>query len=467
MKPHFLGYYAMPLWLFWLIYGITCLMGAIPFYLGYYPYQLLVRYFAGISVPSQFTPIQHQNLFLIFILAPLVFSLSYLAVGWWRPKFPKPPEAHEDNARLANTDYAKAWLLVFSVLSLVGYASVYRGGSFDKIATWLDFSQWIESRLHLLATLHFFEMVNLYMLVPISAAGLLLSYHPRRWPAQMAKLLPLGIVASQQLLLFQKKALLFAFIMIFASLLIDLYGRYGLNRRLKNLSILAVLGLAVAYFIMVVTPVFNSVQKSLNNPANQAASLDTETPRQKELREIKALLNDNGNGKGASYRLLLAYSLLAPITRTSAPAIYYITTYPDQHPFYGLDWGGAALGFGTYPDDDKVVWHAMYPNLDGGTMNAPFQFLLYSQIGAIPTLIACGVLGAMLGLLWQVINQPTRPRHWRSLMGGSLCLLMIYFALDGARLSLIGNIGVVWAWALVMIIYSVTAKGVAARGRIT
>ena len=79
-------------------------------------------------------------------------------------------------------------------------------------------------------------------------------------------------------------------------------------------------------------------------------------------------------------KAVLLYSVMAPLTRTSAPAIYYSIVFPERHEFYGLDIGQDILGFGRMPDDNRVVWDHMYPGSPGGAVSAPFQFVSYSQV---------------------------------------------------------------------------------------
>lgn len=142
---------------------------------------------------------------------------------------------------------------------------------------------------------------------------------------------------------------------------------------------------------------------------------------------------------------VVLYSTLAPFTRTSAPAIMYAATYPDLHPFYGLDLGQDILGFGTMPDDNSFVWHVLYPDTPGGAVAAPFQFVWYSQVGLLGTVILSGVLGVVIGWLWRTgVLAVKTPSALRAVSGAAIVLWCIYIAIDSVRNSLIVSYGVVW-----------------------
>ena len=67
-----------PLWVHLSVYALTCLIAAIPFYLGYYPFLVLVDYFSGTAVPTSFSPEQRAALLALFLGAPALFTLGYL-----------------------------------------------------------------------------------------------------------------------------------------------------------------------------------------------------------------------------------------------------------------------------------------------------------------------------------------------------------------------------------------------------
>lgn len=154
---------------------------------------------------------------------------------------------------------------------------------------------------------------------------------------------------------------------------------------------------------------------------------------------------------------ILAYAALAPMTRTSLPAMHYPVVFPERHPYYGLDLGQDILGFGGMPDDNLVIWKHMYPSLPGAAA-APYQFALYSQVGVAWALMLCFIVGVVLGVMWKIILVDDISRVWRSLMGSVLILFSIYLAIDSIRGSLLASYGLIWAWLFVSLFFSISNR---------
>jgi hypothetical protein len=128
--------------------------------------------------------------------------------------------------------------------------------------------------------------------------------------------------------------------------------------------------------------------------------------------------------------------------------MHYPKVFPDQHDYYGLDIGQDILGFGGMPNDNLVIWKHMYPNLPGAA-GAAYQFALYSQVGVIWALMLSTMVGAALGVMWQIILADDLSPVWRSLMGSVLILFSIYLAIDSIRGSLLASYGLIWAWLFI------------------
>jgi len=144
---------------------------------------------------------------------------------------------------------------------------------------------------------------------------------------------------------------------------------------------------------------------------------------------------------------VVVYSILSPITRTSAPTLYYPIVYPREQPFHGIDVGQDVLGIGTASNDNLVVWHAMNPTLEG-TSTAPYQFNLYSQAGLAYALLGSVAIGYVLGLAWRMAS--ALPAIW-SALGRSLAILLgVYLAIDSARNDVLAAYGVGWAVAFLV-----------------
>lgn len=205
--------------------------------------------------------------------------------------------------------------------------------------------------------------------------------------------------------------------------------------------------LAAIYFSLVVLPVYLETSKTASQ-----AFLDSEESKTEEghklllAEEMQAMI---GPGRGAH---LFAYAALAPMTRTSLPAMHYPLVYPERHPYYGFDFGQDILGFGEMPDDNLVIWKHMYPNLPGAA-GAPYQFALYSQVGVAWALILSFMVGVMLGVMWKIILADDISRVWRSLMGSVLILFSVYLAIDSIRGSLLASYGLIWAWLFISLFF--------------
>lgn len=148
---------------------------------------------------------------------------------------------------------------------------------------------------------------------------------------------------------------------------------------------------------------------------------------------------------------VLAYALMAPLTRTSAPAMFYPIVFPRHHDFYGLDWGQDILGWGSMPDDNRFVWNYMYPNTAGGSVGAPFQFVLYSQVGTPWALFLSGLVGIVVGGIWRLVLESRGDPVWRSLLGAMVLLFCIFIAIDSVRGSITSSYGVLWGCVFILL----------------
>lgn len=228
------------------------------------------------------------------------------------------------------------------------------------------------------------------------------------------------------LVLFQKKALMVTLLLIlFAGVLHA--RRSGVPRNVLRWWCLKALAfLTVAYLVMVVVPVWNESSSKLDAPGPITAA------------ELTSLLGDERAVHVA------AYALLSPFTRTSISAFYYVDVFPAQHSFYGLDIGLDILGLGGMPDDNLVVWAAMYPNMPGGSVSAAYQFALYSQVGLGGALLGSALVGALLAVGWSYLMAPGRSALVSSVLGAFLLLFAVFLAIDSLRNSLISSYGLLW-----------------------
>jgi hypothetical protein len=414
-----------PVVAFVLVYVGTCLLGAILFLANERTFIALYEYFSGTEAPD-LTAGQLRIDLALLVAAPVLMVAGYLLGDRVAGRLGPRVAARTRGVVLHD---APGWLpyAAFAVCAAWGVWSLAGAGVASDIGTWLDYASWIEARQRAFGNIGFFGFANLYLLVPVTAAWCVVrgACRPAGWRrvgGVLATWAPAAVAVGFCLLLFQKKAAVVALIIIGAARFAFAPPR-GLGR--QRLIVAGTAGVVIAlYFATVVVPVI------VNAPTDAELRRDPNRP---------AVL---GPGTDRTRGLVL-YALLAPVTRTSAPALYYPVVYPDQHPYYGLDVGQDVLGIGAMPDDNIVVWRQLNPDLDG-TITVPFQFSLYSQVGLLGALVSSFVVGVLLALAWRCARSGFWPREWRSLLTALMLLLAIYLAIDSARNSTLVSYGVVW-----------------------
>lgn len=227
-----------------------------------------------------------------------------------------------------------------------------------------------------------------------------------------------------------------------------LFRRLSTRRTIAYWVIGAVLTLAIAFVgIQASTP---SGQTKLHQRNGMSSALSSAT----------TFLSNKHN-----FAVFL-YATLAPFTRTSAPAIMYAVVFPNLHPYYGLDVGQDLIGIGSMPNDNIVVWHALFPNTPNGAVAAPVQFVWYSQVGLLPSIALCFGLGFLMGYGWKrtVIDWETSSAV-RSVLGAAWVLLALYIAIDSLRNSLIASYGILWA-LLFLLLYIAACRATVSGARL-
>lgn len=436
-----------PLWAFLAVYIFTCLAAAIPFFCGYAPFLILVDYFSGTAVPASFTSEQTAVIFALFLGAPTLFAFGYLGAIKIGARV-LPAVLSGSSSEPNGPTFLWLPVVVFFFAVCAGASDLARAGAFARLDAWGSYGDWVQARWALFSSLGYFSFVNIYLVVPVSAAWVILTIRGNGVLRQVARIVVLLIACLVAFSLFQKKALLVNCILIFSALLIHRVVLEGWARRQTWLILGVISSLLAACFALVVLPVYSETSKTaeqvLMNSASQQEIIEL---NQKRALAIRSVLGSSRNVH------LLAYALLAPVTRTAAPAMYYPIVFPGIHEFYGLDFGQDILGYGNMPDDNRVVWKYMYPELPGGSVMVPFQFALYSQVGTGGTLGLCAILGALISLLWQAILAMKCNPVWRSLAGSVLLLFSIYIAMDSVRNSFVSSYGVIWAWLFVILMF--------------
>ncbi|MCG8992299.1 hypothetical protein LH427_02455 [Laribacter hongkongensis] len=450
-----------PVWVYLFVYVVTCLIATTVFYFDYRPVMVFVEYFSGAVIPKEYTFQEAVVLWALLLGAPFLFTLGFFVAMQVRISAALPLLR-----KVVGGSYytVPAWMpmLLFVTSAAVGVHDLLRAGAFAKLMVWGDYGAWVEGRWALFSTLGYFNFVNLYLILPVSAAWLILSIQGNGWKTLTKRLIPLVIVVVLTLLLFQKKALIVSLIIIFGAVLLHEVLLRGWTQRLAWLLTVSTSFLVAAYFTMVVLPIYSETSRTADDVLiPQAESYakginhSDKLVTSEEIRELgREVVSYIGTDRSAH---ILAYAALAPMTRTSIPVMHYPIVFSERHPYYGLDFGQDILGFGEMPDDNLIIWKHMYPNLPGAA-GAPYQFALYSQVGVIWALMLCFIVGVVLGVMWKIILADDSSRVWRSLMGSVLILFSIYLAIDSIRGSLLASYGLIWAWLFISLFFSISNR---------
>jgi hypothetical protein len=443
----------LPLLVFLAVYVLSCLLGALLILGDYRPFVRLFQYFSGTKPPTLQDGELAANLWLLFA-APVALALGYVAtvavVRRRRPTFADPDAAPA--VRLpASLPHA-----LFYVLAALGTISLARAGAFDRIGSWLDYNAWIDARATNFSEISFVEFVNLYTLIPVSAALVILTTRGRSVPSQIMRWLPLLIAVGVSLMLFQKKAALATVLIAAFAWVIELIPRRARAARIVIAT--STVAVAALYLTVAVVPVYSNTQQAVTTAKETAEQHPDSPPPVIPNRpsptvthaERRQLERDIGlhTRRGA----IVLYSIISPLTRSSAPALYYPVIFPRAHPYYRVDVGLDILGSGRMPDDNIVVWNYLNPNLAGGTVMVPYQFVLYSQLGTAGAVAASVLVGILLALMWLGSQSLRIPRPWAPLLGALVLLFAAYIGIDSMRNSITVSYGVLWGGVFVAVL---------------
>jgi hypothetical protein len=439
-----------PVILFSVMYALTCLIGALLLLLDFRPYAALYEHFSGFHAPRNRPDLIPTQLVLL-IVPPVLMWVAYvvgsrirvpdvggqLGVLRWRESRTSPLLPH----------------IVFYVVAGVGALSLSQSGSIPSLLTWLDPQAALDARYEAFRNLSFFEFVNLYTVVPIAAAWVVLARRASGIGGHILRWLPVIITVGLLLLLFQKRPALNAVILISAAFVLFLQRVNA--RRAQLMVAVGISALVAVYLVLVMAPAYFETNQELS--ATTTASRDY--PVTPTIGAIPpAATAPTAVAEGGKTPTILLYALIGPLNRTSAFALYYPVIYPEIHPYYGLDVGQDMLGklpwfdVGPMPDDNIVVWDFLAPTVPGGRVAAPFQFVLFSQVGVLGALIGSVVLGLVLALAWRGAQDPRLPAYWAALAGGLVLLFSIFVAMDSIRNSLLVSYGVFWGFLFLGVI---------------
>jgi hypothetical protein len=440
-----------PMLVYTLVYVVTCLIGAFMLLVDWRPFVALFEYFSGTEAP-QLTGSELATTLVLLVAAPVTMWAGFLGVTYMRVR-----PLDRAVARIARTRLdppTAVPVAAFAVSLAAALVSLAHAGSFSRLDSWLHYADWITARQTVFARVGFAGFVNIYLLLPLSAAWIAVTMRPRG-----RGLLVIGIAATLavgvQLLLFQKKAAIVAALIVLTALAVHLLGP-GTARRARWAVPTSVLAMTAVYFALVVLPVYAQTRQTVQTVVAAEDATEKElpsapvpiTPQERERRKSLAKELDLDNRTKA----LVLYSLLSPLTRTSAPSLYYADVFPRRHAFYGF-----GLGDGKPTDDTRVVWDYMNPTLPGGTVAAPFQFGMFALWGLAGALAACAAAGAGLALLWRIVIESFPPRDWQSVGASLVVLLSVYLAVDSAQNSILVSYGVIWGLLVVAVALGIAA----------
>jgi hypothetical protein len=445
----------VPLLLFLVVYLLTCLVGALLLLFDFRPYAALFEYFSGFRAPRDRPDVLPTQLALL-LLAPVLMSVAYAVTTRLRISPLSSVVRRVDLTKLTTPSWLP--LVVFYAAAAFGFVSLTGFGAVPDLRIWLDPQAWIDARYRVFRDLAFGEFVNVYTLIPVAAAWAILTRPATGLRSQLIRWLPLLVAIALSLLLFQKRPALNVMILVLSAAVLALQRVDPRKARLVIASGAA--GTVLLYLALVMVPAYFETRVQLAVPSLSpaptgapppAVTPNVEYPVVPTLGTLPApsatpaVIAEGGKGQ-----TVLLYALLGPLNRTSVSALYYPVVFPDIHPYYGLDLGQDMLSklpwfqFPPMPDDNVVIWEYMAPTMPGGRTAAPFQFVLYSQIGLLGALLGSAVIGALLALAWRCVQDRALPTVWSSLAGSLVVLLSMFLAMDSARNSLLVSYGVLW-----------------------
>lgn len=419
-------------------YVLTCFVGAVLLLADVEPFASLYGYFTGTVAPN-LTQAQSRVVILLLIGAPLLLTVGYGLGALIRI----PARSLRFSARgCDNSNSLELSFVVFALLAIWAGLQLAQLIDFADLKAWLDYPAWVAMRWRLFEGMGFFSFVNVYLLLPLAAAWCLLE------SLFIGKSRVLGLVAVMialvvALLLFQKKAAVVTILIVTFSAGLYFTQTKGITFGRRVLSI-GMFAATVIYFSLVVVPVYSETSRTIQQSELAERKTDGAGGEQKK-EHVPEIIAESRNSA------IFAYALLAPLTRTSAPSLYYPVVFPAKHEYYGLDLGQDILGFGEMPDDNYVVYRYMNPDIPGATV-APFQFVLFSQVGWIGALIGSLIMGIILRVLWSPTLKAKVSPIWSSLFGGMVILLAIYIAIDSLRNSVVVSYGVGWGFAFLIVV---------------
>src|SRR5688572_12227488 len=174
--------------LFAFVYVLTCLIGAVLLLIDYRPYASLFEYFSGLQAPSRPDLVSIQMMLLF--AAPIAMWIGYtLAMNAPLPRLSVP--IRHDAARLD----APPWLphVVFYALAGIALITLTQFALIADLRAWLDPQTWIDARYRAFREVSFLSFVNVYTLVPLAAAWVVVTSRGPSVRSYVVRWLPVGV----------------------------------------------------------------------------------------------------------------------------------------------------------------------------------------------------------------------------------------------------------------------------------
>lgn len=454
----------LPLLFFIVTYIIANMLGGIIILFDVKPFSPIVQFFSGVHIPL-FSSVQFIQNFQLLFFVPIIMIFGFVLVAYGVPAVKYSLDRQVDGiVKEFLIKFSLSWV-VFAILAIFAMISISKIGVVFHLIDWLNYRSFIHERVFAFKRLIFFDFVNIYTLLPlISAYIFILSAQARQM--LLARWFPVLLAIFFNICLFQKKPTIVAEFLIFVPFL--LYSaKFFSNKKIVFRVFFLIILLMTTYFIMLLLPTLHRRHHEINKAVYSKRIHFSSSRNIKTIYATVSLSRFNMNHeivklyykdyhfpRNQRYSRLL-YLLFGMVTRTSFPALYYPVVFPKLHPFYRFDFGQDIIGFGQMPNDNYVVWHVMNPHMSG-LAAAPFQFVLFSQIGLVGSLALSFLVGILLALFWKwALYYLFKDNIFYSLLGSLLLLFSVYIAIDSVRNSLFAAYGVIWGAFFILFFYGV------------
>ncbi len=403
-----------PALVFMFVYVTACLVGAIFYLTRATLFVQLTEYYTGTKPPVLTTP-QTVIAVLLLFAVPAFFWVGYeLALAVPRRHIPSADYVVRRVSSLRLQTPTQLPTIAFVCSALVALAVIVSSGAKGNLSSWFNYNAVIHTREQLLQKISFFGFVDIYTIVPLTAAWAVVSVRATGLRGIVMRAWPVLATAFVDILLFQKRSTIASLLIIFFAWLTANELRF--TPRKARLTAAALCAVLITYFAGLVAPV-------------------------KAHGKLCGIPNISCNVITRDVPPVVLYAAMAPFTRASVPALYYPVIFPAHHHFYGPDIGQDVVGIGKYPDDNLVVWHYINGAAAGNTA-VPFQFTLYSEDGIVGALLAGPLIGSVLAFAWRLRRR--LPTEWAALWGSMVLIFATFLAEDSLRNSVLVSYGVLY-----------------------